>query len=79
MKHKLLTSVKCFINCLFTYSEEIGLMFVFSSNLIKKKKGVKRGPIGQIDSIVHLSFDTVTALCAVLRILRSRLGLWEKE
>lgn len=55
-------------------------MFVFSSNLIKKKKGVKRGPIGQIDSIVHLSFDTVTALCAVLRrILRSRLGLWEKE
>ena len=39
MEHKSLIAVKCYIkNYLFIYYEEIGLMFVFSSNLLKKKK-----------------------------------------
>lgn len=39
MEHKRLIAVKCYIkNFLFIYSEEIGLKFVFSSNLLKKEK-----------------------------------------
>lgn len=39
MEHKHLIAVKCYIkNFLFIYSEEIGLMFVFSSNLLKKEE-----------------------------------------
>lgn len=58
MEHKHLIAVKCYIkNFLFIYSEEIGLMFVFSSNLLKKeeKKSMKRGPIRQ--NRLHLSCE----------------------